>query len=47
MKLMKVALIAAGASAAACVGYFATLTAILVKIHNEGNEDVEEVRQVI
>jgi hypothetical protein len=43
MKPINVALIAAGVSAAACVGYFATLTAILVKIHNEGIEEGEEV----
>lgn len=49
MKPINVALIAAGTSAAICVGYFATLTALLVKAFNEGNEeeDVEEVRQVI
>ena len=47
MKLINVALIAAGTSAAICVGYFTTLTALLVKALNEGNEDVEEVRQVI
>lgn len=43
MKPIKVALIAAGTSAAVCVGYFATLTAMLVKIHNEGVEEGEEV----
>ena len=49
MKPINVALIAAGTSAAVCVGYFAALTAMLVKALNEDNEDneVEEVRQVI
>jgi hypothetical protein len=46
MKLMQVALITAGVCAVAYAGYIATLTAVLVKAHNEGNE-VEEVRQVI
>ena len=46
MKLMKVALITAGACAVVYAGYIATLTALLVKAHNEDNE-VEEVRHVI
>jgi hypothetical protein len=44
MKLMKVALITAGACAVVYAGYLATLTALLVKAHNE---DIEEVRHVI
>jgi hypothetical protein len=41
MKLLNVALIAAGTSAAVCVGYFTTLTALLVKALNEGVEEEE------
>ena len=44
MKVAKVALIAVGASALICAGYFAVLTALLVRAHNEDDEDVEEVR---
>lgn len=47
MKAAKVALIAAGASAVICAGYFAALTALLIRAHNEDDEDIEEVRQVI
>ena len=46
MKLMKVALIIAGACAVIYAGYIATLAALLVKAHNEDNE-VEKVRHVI
>ena len=47
MKAVKVALITAGASALVCAGYFAVLTALLVRAHNKEAEDIEEVRQVI
>ena len=47
MKAAKIALIAAGTSALVCAGYFAALTALLVRAHNEDDEDIEEVRQVI
>jgi hypothetical protein len=48
MKLLNIMLIAVGTGVAISIGYFATITALLVKAFNEGNEeDVEEVRQVI
>lgn len=43
MKLMKIALIAAGTCAVVYVGYIATLAALLVKAHNEDSKEGERV----
>jgi hypothetical protein len=43
MKLLNIMLIAVGTGAAVCIGYFATITALLVKAYNEGIKEGEEV----
>ena len=42
MKLLNIALITVGTGVAICVGYFITITALLVKAFNEGIEEGEE-----
>lgn len=42
MKLLNVALVAVSTCAVVCVGYFTTLTALLVRALNESNEEGEK-----